>query len=833
MTPESWLLVKDALHEAMQLQGETRHAYLATVTLTDPALRLELDRLLSASEQMLPEFMDAPAVAAWNGLAPPDQMVGRRLGPYQIIEKIGAGGMGEVYRAIRADDEYRQEVAIKLVHAEFASNFVLSRLRQERQILAGLDHPNVTRLLDGGRTAEGIPYLVMELIEGEPIHQFCKRHDSTTEEKLRLMMQVCMAVHYAHQRLIIHRDIKPGNILVTAAKVPKLLDFGIAKILDQSFAATGPEQASATLSVIRLYTPRYASPEQLKGETITTSTDVFSLGVVLQELLTDAPPAKGATKSLGANLDNIIQMATRPEPDRRYSSAEALANDISRHLDNLPVIARGNTLKYRLSTFVARHTVAIAASALLAVALLGATVVSLYEAQAARSERVRAERRFNDARRLANSLMREIYGSIKDLPGATPARKLLVNKALEYLDGLSGDALSDTALEQELASAYALVSDVQGNPYNANLGDPVGGLESSRKALAIRLRLSAAAPANADAVRAIAGSYVQMGAMVGATRDSRAATSYFEAAALLLERVDQGSKDARVLDQLAGTYYFAADAEIRARDIQRAQTAIERASRIRDGIVSVDPGQSRLIRSHSAGDHAAAANVFVAQKKYSEALIEQRKAVDIISALAADSPADATLQSYVAQGFDYLGRIQEYLNDQSGALLSYIRANESVAPIAKLDPQNTFAVSMLAHSYERMGRLEDDRLGSTLLGSLQIARAIELMTPLRAKSPDNAELSARVAQAYSELGSAIQMESLRPSEHPRKAQLLGAACEAHRKSVDGWLELKKHASLELFEKNGYAPSDAAKSLEQCEHLLAQVNTEKAPGSPQR
>jgi eukaryotic-like serine/threonine-protein kinase len=480
LTADRWQQVKAALHELMQLQPEARLAHLSRMGDVDPSLRTELDALLAANDEVSPDFLSVPAIAleTLDELPLRDPMLGRRLGPYRILERIGAGGMGEVYRAIRADDEYQHQVAIKLVHSGFASSFVLKRLRQERQILAGLDHPNITRLLDGGTTPEGVPYLVMELIDGEPIHRFCELHEFDTEQKIGLFIQVCSAVHYAHQRLIIHRDIKPGNILVTPAGVPKLLDFGIAKILDHA-AESRKEPNSETASLIRLFTPAYASPEQLTGEPITTSSDVYSLGVVLHELLTGRMPNNADKRStLGVNLDNIIGMAMRPEPDRRYSSAEGLATDLRHHLQRLPVIARRNTLKYRLSTFVARHTSAVAASAFLMIALVAATFVSWQEAQVARTERARAERRFDDARRLANSLMREIYGSIKDLPGATSARKLLVSKALEYLDGLAGDASSDPALEHELALAYSLVGDVRRSPAKLpqGLGDPSAAL---------------------------------------------------------------------------------------------------------------------------------------------------------------------------------------------------------------------------------------------------------------------------------------------------------------------------------------------------------------------
>src|SRR6202165_2241605 len=300
MTPERWQLVKELLGPALDLDPTQRTQYLDQACGSALALRKQLERLLVAEQNAGPEFLSEPVISEELILDLPqhtEAWIGRRLGSYQIAEEIGSGGMGEVYRAVRADDEYRKEVAIKLVRAGQNSDFVLNCFKNERQILASLDHPNIARLLDGGTTEEGVPYFVMELIEGKTIDRYCNGHNLATAERLTLFLQVFSAVQLAHQRLIVHRDLKPGNILVTADGVPRLLDFGIAKLIDPGAGVEGSEPTQ-TMTQFRAFTPGYASPEQLKGEPITTASDVYSLGVVLYELLTGCSPYGSTVRTL-------------------------------------------------------------------------------------------------------------------------------------------------------------------------------------------------------------------------------------------------------------------------------------------------------------------------------------------------------------------------------------------------------------------------------------------------------------------------------------------------------------------------------------------------------
>lgn len=284
MNPERWQQVRQILDRVIATPDADRPALLDSLCSGDAELRAEVESLLHSHERAGSIFLKTPAVdlnLPLNLPANPNR-AGRRIGVYRLLEQIGQGGMGEVYRAERADGQYDKQVAIKFVRAGLDTASILERFRHERQVLASLDHPNIARLLDGGTTDEGIPYLVMELIEGTPIDEYCDTQKLPVTERLKLFVQVCSAVQYAHQHLVIHRDIKPGNIIVTTEGVPKLLDFGIAKILDPA--------ANSQTTVANPMTPEYASPEQIRGEPITTSTDVYSLGVVLYQLLTGRSP---------------------------------------------------------------------------------------------------------------------------------------------------------------------------------------------------------------------------------------------------------------------------------------------------------------------------------------------------------------------------------------------------------------------------------------------------------------------------------------------------------------------------------------------------------------
>jgi eukaryotic-like serine/threonine-protein kinase len=582
VTPDRWQRVKDVFSAACVLAEPERTRYLDTACADDAQLRAEVASLLDAHNHA-DAVVDRPAAAyvrSGEVFTASDRWVGQRIGPYEVVALIGHGGMGEVYRARRVDAQYDKEVAIKLVPAGYHRDFVLQRLRAERQILANLDHPDIARLIDGGATDDGLPYLVMELVAGEPLDRYCEQRNLSVRERLQLFRDVCAVVSYAHQRLVVHRDLKPSNILVTAEGRVKLLDFGIAKLLQPAASEPG---TAPTITLMQALTPGYASPEQILGDTITTASDVYSLGVLLYLLLTGRSPYRTALDSahdairevcetdaappsshlsLDRDLDAITLRALRKEPDKRYRSVDLLSEDIRRHLDGLPVQARGDQFSYRAGKFLRRHKIEIAAAAVLAVTLLGGVFASLREARIAEQQRVlaeqqsqRAERHFSSVRKLADTFVFQVHDAIKDLPGATAARELLVTTALEYLNTLAAEAGNDRELQQDLAAAYEKVGDIQGQAYGqANVGEPRLALDSYAKAIALLEPIVAADPANTVARSSLAQGYLRRSRLLFVLGESAQAVVASQSAVSAFEALAQAQPDSATRARLADAY---------------------------------------------------------------------------------------------------------------------------------------------------------------------------------------------------------------------------------------------------------------------------------------
>jgi len=857
MIPERWQQVKAVLEQVLDLVPEQRKAFLEDACRDDHALRQEVESLLLEEDDGGDGFLQSPVrVSLKNGPLKERPLVGCRIGPYQILEMIGEGGMGTLYRAARADDQYRKQVAIKLVRVGLTTPLALERFRVERQILANLEHPNIARLLEGGTTQDEIPYVVMELVDGQPIAEFCDDHQLTIDARLKIFLEVCSAVQYAHRRLIVHRDIKPNNILVTREGSPKLIDFGIAKILDPE-ASDGIDQATMGL---RILTPAYASPEQVKCEPITTASDVYSLGVVLYELLTGHPPYRVALRTpetlaraaceqepekpslavlrtaftteerrakvtpetvstsrgslpgklsaqLRGDLDNIILMALRKEPERRYGSVEQFAEDIRRHFENLPVSAHGDSLQYRARKFVTRHRAGISAAAVAGLALIMGTAVSLREAHVARAERARAERRFNDVRRLANSLIFEIHDSVSAVPGSTATRKLIVERGLEYLDSLSQESTADISLMAELASAYRRIGEAQGGQFAANLGDTTGALRSFQNALEIRKQIYAADPRSLDNIMALADSYRAVSEKLLSSGQTAEAYQDVEQAVALGEKaLPSHPQDAGLLQELASDYEGEADilggnfnlsnlgdrnAALAAR--RKNMEVAERLAKLRPedesaqrslGAAVVRMGDQLLLsgqRQGSLQQYVAAQALFaklvthsptpklqdnlhgvcqrisvvrLANGEYADAVKAARDTLALSSRLTAADPRDKWAQLSLAEDYSNVADSVSRTAKWQEAIPAAKRSLSIMSALLADDPSNVELQGVQSAAMNTAGAVYQ-RAGNENFALSYYRKSLEITARIYAGDPKNEDARLRLAADYNSIASAL------------------------------------------------------------------------------
>ena len=539
ISENSWQEIGDLFHLIVELPPAEREKALAAIA--DAGKRGQVLELLKADDEDVSFLQSSPleAVVLSNAKIP------ERIGKYKILREIGRGGMGAVYLAERED--LKKRVAVKIIKRGMDTDEILRRFQTERQILANLEYPNIARLIDGGVSDEGTPFLVMEYVAGEELINYCDAQNLSLTAKLNLFRKICAAVGYAHRNLVVHRDLKPSNILVSKDGEPKLLDFGISKLLTSETDETG------TATALGMMTPNYASPEQFRGETVSTATDIYSLGVILFELLTGELPFKIKSKRfeeaariiaeaeplrpssviqnskfkiqnseaadnykfqtessisadqkpktknqkyltnpkseirnpkfLKGDLDNIILKALRKDASRRYATVEQFSEDVRRHLDGLPVTARPDTFSYRAEKFFKRNKISVIGSGVIALALIGGVIGTSWQAIRAERQRVLAEKRFGEVRQMANNVVFKYYDEADKLAGSTVMRQMMITDATSYLDGLAQDSGGDAMLQKELGQSYLRIGKVQGKAYFANLGDTENAVENYKKGI--------------------------------------------------------------------------------------------------------------------------------------------------------------------------------------------------------------------------------------------------------------------------------------------------------------------------------------------------------------
>ncbi|MEZ5416432.1 MAG: serine/threonine-protein kinase [Vicinamibacterales bacterium] len=559
---------------AAELPPPGRSAWLAAET-DDSALRAEVEAMLAAYDTD-PDFLEQPTDASGAmEAAVADALIGRRLGAYRLVRQIGRGGMGVVYEAQRDDQEFDRRAAVKVLPVWRSAAFG-ERFRFERRVLAGLDHPGIARLLDAGTTEDGVAYVVLEFVDGQPVTTWCREHHLPAADRVRLIERICEAVAYAHRHLVIHRDLKPANILVTADGQPKLLDFGIAALVADDGASLGTTRTGQ-----HSFTPEFASPEQVRGERVSTASDVYSLGVLLYLLLADRPPyalaelpplealrvvcevdppppssvaPRDVRGIVAGDLDAVVGKALRKAPAERYDSVAALAADLRAWRTGHPVTASPITFAYRASRFVRRHRAGVAATAALALAILGGAAATAWQARVARAERDKAQNRFRQIQEFSRSLLFDINDALRPVAGATDARRLLLDRAVALLDGLSADAGDDAALARELALGYQRLANLQGNQLSENVGDSAAAVRSLEKAGQLIERLRASSPDDPSLLDFAVNVQFDLAAVLGARGDPRGAAARAEHAALVRRLEARAGDDPAFASSVAEGY---------------------------------------------------------------------------------------------------------------------------------------------------------------------------------------------------------------------------------------------------------------------------------------
>ena len=731
MPRERWQQLEELFHSMLDLPPEKRAAVLAQACGSDVELRTEVERLLKA-DGMASAFVGEASAGIQRVAATVPPETGY-LGAYRIVRELGRGGMGTVFLAERADAQFDMRVAIKLIKRGMDSDAVLQRFRHERQILAALEHPNIARLLDGGTSSEGLPYFVMEYVDGVPVDEYCRTHHLPVDARLLIFQQICAAVSYAHQHLVVHRDIKPSNILVTAEGVPKLLDFGIAKLVEAA------DDAPAVVTAIgaQAMTPQYASPEQLRGERVTTVSDVYALGILLYELLAGERPYDVAGKSpdevrqivdhaavalpsavaarrgdtisaarLRGDLDAIALTAMRPEPAERYSSVALLAEDVRRHMAALPVSARGDSWTYRTARFVRRRKLGVAAAAAIVLTLIGGVITTTWQARVASAERARAERRFADVRRLSTSFLFEFHDAIATLPGSTPARMLVVSKALEYLDSLAAEAGEDRELQKELAAAYDRVGDVQGNPGAANLGDIDGAIKSYRKAEAIRKSLAAGAPDSLPARVDMATSTMRIGSADFARGSVKDAVAKFQEALAVREEAYAAGvpSPSAARAALAETTARLCTTLIPIGDVPGAIANCRRNLSLTEELLRERPDDRPTLVMHAV-NATGLGNALRLNRQPDDAAATLEEAIRRHQALLEKNPLDAEVRRRLAVSHTYLANVYVDRKQPDQASEAFGRAIAELDLLAKADPANARIRTELSYMLNQRVRI--------------------------------------------------------------------------------------------------------------------------------
>lgn len=819
MTAEQWARITALLDEASRRPAAERSTWLAEHC-EDEAVRTEVLAMLRAYETD-PDFMEQPAdVAHAVARAVSSGLEGRRLGAYRLGAEIGRGGMGVVYDARRDDQEFDRRAAIKILPSWSGSDLA-ERFRLERRVLAGLDHPGIARLLDAGTTDDGRPYFVMEFVDGQPVDLWCRTQRLEPAARVALVERVSDALAFAHRHLVVHRDVKPANILVTAAGEPKLVDFGIAALL----SAEGEAATGMTRTGHHSFTPEYASPEQVRGERVTTASDVYSLGVVLYLLLTDrlphalagqsplealhtvcevdpplmsavVSPSAGAT--LRGDLDAVVAKALRKAPSERYGTVAEFAADLHAWRTGRPVSAARQSVAYRTRRFVRRHRRAVAAGAALVLALAGGGAATAWQARIAAQERDKAQNRFRQVQEFSRSLLFDVHQALRDVPGATESRRLLLDRAVLFLDGLAADAGTDDHLKMELAAGYQQLANVQGNQYSENVGDTAAALVSLEKASGLMDDVRRRRPGDVEALVQAVGVQFDLAAVRADRGDAGARDAEARHEALVRELEQQIDDAPRVASIVAKGYSDIGRFRADRADFEAAGQAYREAVRLFETLPR-DGRPVAAIRNHAYALKRLGA-VLLRAGTYDESEHRYRQALALDEEVLRldDSPQS---QYDITFTLSDIGLVLSRRGHWDDAVAMWNRALEIRLAAAEADPRNIRALSGVATLYGRLGgaaAAEGDVATSVARYRDELAardRLVALNGPLPGRVSEQAWARLRLAQALLNHAEANPNDSARAAWMDEATRLVRSTGRADGKvpvtagSPPGFMEL--------------------------------------------
>jgi tRNA A-37 threonylcarbamoyl transferase component Bud32/tetratricopeptide (TPR) repeat protein len=777
LTTHDFSRVEALFDEVSALNAADRESAIGSSLRDRPDLLNELHGLLAAHDALAAA---APSPEPADGRLD----IGGSVGPYRLVERIGRGGMGEVFKAQRSDGAFDRYVAIKVMRSTGLDTDLVRRFRIERQILASLRHPNIVTLLDGGAAQVGPAYLVMELVNGTEIMRHCRDARLSLTARLELFRTLCAAVQYAHQHGVVHRDLKPANILIEPDGTLKVLDFGVAKLLQRT-----PESGETTHGVLPgPLTPNYASPEQLRGLPVTTASDVYSLGILLYELIadkrpyetkdlafdrvlelvvtTDPKPASAAAshRHLRGDLDAIVMKAMSKDAARRYDSAGELGSDVARFLEGQPVVARAPSTGYIVGRLAARNKKLVVVCTLALIAVLGASGVAIWQRGVARQEQARADQRFREVRQLTNALIFKIHDAVAPLPGSTPVRRTIVDEALAYLERLERESgADDVTLRLELAAAYRKIGAILGDPQRPNLGDRDAAIAQYERGRALAVT-APAATSHFDAVISIVDADLALATLYNQKKQGELSNTKTR------EAVDVATRYAKdhPADERASKLVARANFQLAwSLPAEQAVPVWEQTLAYYENELKKAPASPEaqrnvaLIAKYLGG-------TFENLQRHDLATPQYARAVELDEARLRAAPDSLDVRLDAAISIGGLAAVAAARDDLDEAARLFERSLAIRRSVVDADPKNVQARERLGYALFRSGQIQSRR-GDLATGRQQLVDAVQLLSQLLQTTKDRSTQKI-LADAYLYLGETER------SLHSR------AACEAFRQA---------------------------------------------------